>query len=666
MVHSHLRFAALGAMLGLMVALTPGCQKQCGAENCATGCCTDKGECVSATSATQCGTNGAKCGACTADQTCTAGACVTPMGGGSGDDGGADAGPVDAGPPPCTNDFECGAGLICTATGECVTGTHCQADYECQSQDTEDRCSRYGQQCVCDTTATGGGTCRVRKGPCEECTTDLECGPDTVIFGPPDGIGAGKCKTLPDDMTGKKYCSYQRVGQCACGTIDDGTGYCRPQSNSCDSVGCNVDRDCSQGSVCSVNNPNAMAGACGGICVPRCNWNFDLQTTQSPGCPGGQTCWVDSANLAADSQYYGAGRCKPACTDDTQCQLSANNPFGGTNLKCAGETLADGTISTEKRCRANGECMNSRECPEIMDGGPYLGYCDRGSFLCKSDCRTGNDPITMLGFKDCRTPYSCSVNASGDNFCRLETCKEQGGAAIACSFGQYCCGDDKNADGVVDPCPPVGEQNAAGCYDAPQPPFCAACTMDSECTGNTPSWATCADGGLSVNCSPLASKCLSANTQDGTVQYCGVASVNDVSSVTLRYGPVQKSQLACPNGYSAVFEPAQFVDGNFCNTNADCMKLSDGGMLDAGTCAENRGINYRKEDGGYLSTCMCDARSGRSQCPSADSNGNVVDAFCKDGVSGSLQYCISGVYCQPPRELLTVPPEMSGCGLTAM
>ena len=80
----------------------------------------------------------------------------------------------------------------------------------------------------------GGGTCRLRKGPCEECIADSECGSDVVIFGPPDGIGAGRCKTLPNDMSGKKYCSYQRVGQCACGTIDDGTGFCRPQSNSCD------------------------------------------------------------------------------------------------------------------------------------------------------------------------------------------------------------------------------------------------------------------------------------------------------------------------------------------------------------------------------------------------------------------------------------------------
>ena len=57
----------------------------------------------------------------------------------------------------------------------------------------------------------------------------------------------------------------------------------------------------------------------------------------------GETCWVDSANLDPSSNYYGSGRCKPACQGDTDCKRSAGNPFGGDNLKCAGEKLADGT-----------------------------------------------------------------------------------------------------------------------------------------------------------------------------------------------------------------------------------------------------------------------------------------------------------------------------------
>ena len=392
MIARHLRFALFGGLLGLLVALTPGCQKKCAADNC-SGCCTEKNECIKANSDAQCGLAGAACSACSTGQVCTDGACaaiVNPQ-----DDAG-----VDAGPPPCKNDFECGQGQICdTVTSLCVMGQSCVADFQCQSLDSADRCYRYGQQCTCDTklpdagTSTTGGTCRLRKGPCEECKTDSECGSDVVIFGPPDGIGAGRCKTLPNDMSGKKFCSYQRVGQCACGTIDDGTGYCRPQSNSCDSVGCNIDKDCPSGAVCSVNRPDAGVGSCGGVCVPRCHWDFNIKDNSAPGCPPGNTCWVDSANLNPDSIYYGSGRCKPPCSDNADCASGGNNPFGGTNLKCSPEVLTDGTDSP-KRCRANGACMDNQECPELMDAGPYLGYCDRGTFNCRADCRTGSDPIS--------------------------------------------------------------------------------------------------------------------------------------------------------------------------------------------------------------------------------------------------------------------------------
>jgi hypothetical protein len=125
----------------------------------------------------------------------------------------------------------------------------------------------------------------VRKGPCQECTRDLECGSDVIIFGPPDGAGAGHCKTLPADLSGKKYCSYQRVGQCTCGSIDDGTGSCRPQSNSCVVIGCALDQGCPTSAVCSVNPADAGAGACG-TCVAA---PLDqLPVAQLTACPPAQ------------------------------------------------------------------------------------------------------------------------------------------------------------------------------------------------------------------------------------------------------------------------------------------------------------------------------------------------------------------------------------------
>lgn len=181
--------------------------------------------------------------------------------GGVADGGLGDAGASDGGPLACSSDFDCDSGRICSA-GACVTGTPCVADYACQSLDPGDRCYRYGRQCVCDTAA--GSVCRLRRGPCEACLSDLECGSDVVIFGPPDGAGAGRCKTLPNDTSGLKYCSYQRVGSCACGTVDDGTGYCRPQSNSCQGVACDVQLQCPSSLTCNGGDGGtSCSGTCG-------------------------------------------------------------------------------------------------------------------------------------------------------------------------------------------------------------------------------------------------------------------------------------------------------------------------------------------------------------------------------------------------------------------
>ncbi|MBL8916940.1 MAG: hypothetical protein JNM17_39920 [Archangium sp.] len=684
MLARHLRFALLGGLIGLVAAVTPGCQKKCGADTCATGCCTDKNECITSVGNSQCGLNGATCSACATDQTCTDGVCMATM-------NNTDAGEIDAGPPPCRSDFDCEGGKICnTVEGTCVMGQTCTQDFQCQSLDPQDRCYRYGQQCTCDTSATGGNVCRLRKGPCEECTADLECGSDVIIFGPPDGIGAGRCKALPGDMSGKKYCLYQRVGQCACGTIDDGTGFCKPQSNSCDQVGCNVDKDCPSGAVCSVNNPDAGVASCGGVCVPRCRWDFNLRDNVAPGCPPGQTCWVDSQNLNPESIYYGSGRCKPACSDNMDCQQSAGNPFGGANLACRPELLLDGTESA-KRCRANGACMDNAECPELMDAGPYLGYCDRGSFVCRNDCRPGTDPVSGNPYKDCRPPFSCAVDA-GINFCRLETCVEQGGAGIACAQGQYCCGDDKNFDGIADPCPPLNQQDPAGCYNAPVPPFCTTCgavpltgnmltlgdfiQADTDCRrAMIPSWATCRDGGLSPNCSPLQVRCVYAGDramQGDGINVCMWPSVNDVGSVNLRYGPTPKTQIACPTNYSvqAIRPAPNPSEQNYCDTNLDCSKLIDGGVSDAGVCEPDPTL--RLMDGGFAKSCRCDAKSLEAQCPQYIEEGTdqmgatvqrVVQSVCRDAVAGSRSYCIETLYCSPPRGSVYKATTEFGCGL---
>lgn len=681
MISRHLRFAMFGGLLGLLIAVTPGCQKKCGPENCA-GCCTDQAECIGTSTDAQCGAAGALCQACGAEQTCTDNACVDKM------VEPVDSGVPDAGPPPCQSDFDCGAGLICDGAGACVAGKSCTANYECQElNDAEDRCYRYGIGCLCDTRQDDGGisstgVCRQRKSPCTECEADLECGTDGTIFSPPDGIGVGRCRALPGDMTGKKYCRYQVVGQCQCGNINDGEGYCIPQSNSCNDIGCNVDLDCPSGAVCSVNRPDAGANSCGGVCKPRCRWDFNMKDNVAPGCPPGETCWVDQRNLDPSSLYYGAGRCKPACANDSECQLSAGNPFGGPDLVCKAEKLLDGTESA-KRCRARGECMDSLECDPLPSDQPYLGYCDRGTFECKDDCRPGTDPVTALPFKDCRPPYACTADA-GVNYCRLETCVEQGGAGIACAQGEFCCGDDKNFDGIADPCPPVAQQGASGCYKAPAPPFCSLCgqganlqnpmeaaAADAECAAlMLPPWATCANGSNSPNCSPLKPRCVYAGdkaSQGDGVNVCAMPTINDIGSVELRYGSTRKDQIACPVNYrpqDVIPQPNPDQNIGYCQTNDDCSpRLADGGVGTGGICEDDPTLP-KPMNAGFYKSCRCDANSGSTQCPNGDGYPiGSITSFCKAQLPGLRTHCVETVVCNANPTIYYNATDNFGCGL---
>jgi hypothetical protein len=657
----QLRWALLGAVLGLTIAAVPSCAKKCGPDTCA-GCCSSAGACVTATSATQCGVTGAVCSACADGQACTDGVCT----GGTQNDGGAG---VDAGPPPCHTDPDCAAqsnGTVCdVASGLCIPGVGCSDDSQCSSYDDTDRCYVYGIGCRCDlhdapdagAGASYAGTCRQRKAACEECTQDVECGVGAK-FDWPDSIGQGVCRALAGDTSGKKYCRYQKPpgqsGACACGNIDDGNGYCVPQSGSCSSVGCNVDKDCPGGSVCSVNQPDAGANACGGVCITRCRWDFLQKDLAAPGCPSGQTCWIDSANLDATSAYFGMGRCRPACAGDADCKLSAANPFGGDNLECKGELLSSGATS-DPRCRAKGECMDTLECPPAADTDIALGYCDRHTFTCKKDCRTGGDPVTGLPYTDCRPPYACAVDA-GVNVCRLQNCMEQGGASVACSRGQFCCGEDKNGDGQADPCPPTAQQGPDGCYNVPTPPFCTTCMDASDCAKLTlPTWATCGNGSNSPSCSTLPMECVYAGDKNGMqgVNICAPSTFNDRTPAGMY---TTREQVGCPRGYQlSVVRPSFGQGPDYCETNADCSV----GTNDAGSCEADPTL--RQQDGGMLKSCRCAVGSGASQCPN-DPDAGIISS-CRTGTSGARAMCMVSVVCVPPPGAAYLPVDQYGCGL---
>lgn len=664
---TQLRWAVTGVAVGFLIAVAPSCSSQppCNAMSCTLGCCTDKGVCVAGSKASECGTSGATCKACGATESCTAGVCkgtggAGGGGGGAGGTGGSGGGTtVDAG-QPCAKDADCSKylnGSRCEqSTGQCVKGLGCNLDPDCQVGDQNSYCYQYGLQCRCVQEANSPtgytGTCRRRLAPCEECTDSSECGSGGV-FDP-----VGTCKALQGDPSGKKYCFQQKVGTCPCGTIDDGFGFCKPQNNSCASVGCDKDSACPSGSVCN-------RAAC--LCEPRCRWDFSKKELAAPGCPPGKSCWVDNANLSSSSLFYGAGRCRPPCASDTECALSATNAFGGPKLTCRGEQLSGGGVSA-KRCRANGECMDDLECPQQPDMSIYLGYCDRGAFACKTDCRTGTDPVSGSSYKDCRAPYTCAsdggmADAGALNFCRLLTCLEQGGAGIACTRGQYCCGEDKNNDGQADPCPPASERGVDNCYNAPKPPFCTTCMSDDDCKSlQLPAYLTgagaCANGSKSPSCSPLPTMCLNVGPRPGTmmpnINVCAPSTFNDGTRDSFGVG---RDTRGCPAGYPAIIiRPKLAMGDDYCNTNADCNQ----GVIDGGSCASEQALTLM--DGGHPRTCQCTAGSTVSQCPNNDAG---VSSVCKFGVTGQTVPCVQSVVCLPNSSILfqDAGPPNFGCGI---
>lgn len=532
----------------------------------------------------------------------------------------------------CRTDDECAhykQGLRCEEkTGHCIIAQGCTDDTNCRACDPSQPAGcpdlfkdwycdpNFGKECRCvpENNGTGfPGVCRRVKGVCEECTSDAECGNGPVfdtqgvcvaLQGDPNG-------QLPDGGT-RKYC-FQKGIVCGCGMKPDpSTGACVPQLGSCNDIGCEEDSDCPFGSVCNTTR-------C--LCEPRCVWNFATQELNPPGCPPGKSCWVDPANLDPNSPFFGAGRCKPPCTDNVQCSI--DDP----RLVCKAEEVAGGT--SLNRCRPDGECMDDLECPEPQMGSIYLGYCDRSEFKCKQDCRIGIDPVTNQPYDDCISGYRCEEDQNGQHICKQLSCVEAGGARLACTTGQLCCGEDRNGDGTAEPCPPSGLESN-NCYTAPSPPFCTPCMSHEDCNQ------------VSFNGSPLPSLCMQVSMNTAV---CAPATFNDFS---VDQNGIARAYKGCPAKYSAVTIKTQ------CMIDADCGPQGD--------CGED--LSTTLPDGGHPLTCLCTADgtpNSTAGCP-VDPDAGVI-SYCRFAPAGTPTQCIVSVVCLPSASVIQEDPANGGCGI---
>jgi hypothetical protein len=306
--------------------------------------------------------------------------------------------------------------------------------------------------------------------------------------------------------------------------------------------------------------------------------------------------------------------------------------------------------------------MDDLECDPLPDTSLSYGYCDRGSFDCMTDCRTGQDPVTGKTYNDCRPPYGCATDGGthdgGGFFCKIKTCLESGGASIACSRGQYCCGEDKDNDGHPDPCPDAGldDQN---CYDAAPSVFCVMCMNADDCAPDKimdPAYVSCANGSKSPNCSLLPWECYGYMDPGGNTT--GVCAPPTYNSTMIDSNMRQADNKGCPTNFSAQYEIVN-VNGmgdDFCEMDSDCNQGTD-----AGQCAPDMSVTLR--DGGHPKACLCTIGSAVQQCPNTDDGG--VFSFCRNGNMGQTTACMHTVSCfAPPAYVFGGGPDsgMNGCG----
>ncbi len=609
-------------------------------------------------------------------------------------DSGVDAGPVDSGVDSgipdagfkCVagNDDSCsaiGTGLRCDdATRECVAARGCLTAGPTQFDpgqcapsdfaDSTDYCYELGNVgCRCVQEANDAGTvgvCKRRHTLCQPCDNDGQCGAGGS-FDPP-----GKCVQIGGNPA-EKFCIQAPPASNRCedyggyiaGSTAGQVGFCVPQSNSCADPGCLNDDGCPSPKICN-NVPGQR-----GVCVDGCRWNFGNGTNgelDQPGCPNGETCWVDAKNLTQDAgRRYGVGRCKAECQTDTDCTDSASNPHGGANLRCRTEVTTGG--ASAKRCRPDG-CMSDFDpvCPYVLNPiNPYIGYCDLYSFQCKTDCRlSGTDPITGESIivpetnqnRDCRSGFKCAANGPV-NECILKECSENGMHRSCPMPGQFCCGADIDLDGIVDPCPATGVDPRTKCYDAPRPPFCTIC---DPADGGHELCQSLADTEPKAGVSNLPSFCFAPGGQPDPMNPISTCFFSTHNSLQVVYDAgvhnIRAPEMGCPRSWAPIT-----ID-TYCDTHADCQTAEN----DAGICLPDP--RQVQMDGTVLKTCMCNNGGGPDICPNPTDGGlgSVCFAANKqpkgaDSDAGLFLKCVYSVVCQPERAFTDAGTTFNGCGL---
>ncbi|RMG19458.1 MAG: hypothetical protein D6729_05165 [Deltaproteobacteria bacterium] len=357
----------------------------------------------------------------------------------------------------CTGDDACPANLFCNAfTGQCVSEVPgCTQDGECGPN----------QYCEVETR-----TCRTRRGYCEPCTEDRQCG------------GASD-RCIEDPTIGRHFCgkACQGDGDCeqgsTCQTIG-GVKTCWPSVATCEQVaGCNPNtgQSCQQDSDCTEGE-DQVCDQLQGTCVARV-----------PTCPFGTVCNRDTR------------QCEAACTIDDDCAAHEDcqtTPCRCTNNECVQILL----------CRDNSECEPGQVC--IVPPGQTEGECGPS---CSSDAECPQGQVcTDLGSR-----RACVDGCTSNADCPLNSNCSGGRCVPGCQTTAVC--------QPCEICQPINPQVKA-CTQVSG--YCEVCTAPANGCSTLDGTRYCCDTGptdyLGVDCSggrgcPAGFACVDIVDLAGTV-----------------------------------------------------------------------------------------------------------------------------------------------------
>jgi len=300
----------------------------------------------------------------------------------------------------CTNDAQCGSGLICNS-GYCfVAGTKpfgatCTEDNECQSAFCVENLA-LGTGVCSQPCGNNGGSCP----PGSQCLQDIICVP-------PGGKPNGASCLYPTECLS----SYCQSGSCTqpCG---GGFAVC-PEGTTCSggfcdgsALGgqCESNADCGSPLVCQYSSAGADFGSCGYDCQP-------LAGDGLTGCPDGYICdwfwqsWNSTVAGRCVANTGGAGVDESCATTPCRADLVCN--------------LGIGTIPTcHKDCKLNsgsqGCSTGTETCDDLIGdpNDPQRGICVNKFGIPPIQPDTGPEPVPD-GAPDAGTPDAGPADVGG-------------------------------------------------------------------------------------------------------------------------------------------------------------------------------------------------------------------------------------------------------------